>query len=717
MTLDRRYIPAFSIETVIFDKDIGEPLSNGEVTFYQDNQRATLKSVWQISGTSPDYTFTLLPNPMTLSSIGTFVDGSGNPVVPYFLPFDSEDNPEYYYVTVESEGGVEQFRREAVPYIIDLPATTDEASSFTNVLTNPQFVEVNFDTFSSSHTYNFSGASLESVNIAPGWELVVTGTGGVEVERLNPAGSTNRPTNAPYFLKITSSGSISILRLRQRLYQDPSIWAGTWLSAQMTGRSSSEVTFAMRYEDSDGNSTTLLSDTFPSSGAYGTISDNTQLGDSTSPDSAPEGYVDIIIDLQTSVETEISSIQVVPTNDQPVSVIYNQTPRNRQLDQAFNYYKSQLQEKPIPSWLVGWEFPKNPSQFGETKSAGGSANQSRYVWDQTIVYQNKASGVTTSRGDSGSLRLTANVNTQAAIVQYLDSRTAKALLADRLSVNVTAKASSAVNATISLYYTTGGSLPTLTSGFGNSLISTIGSNGKPTALQGPTWTEVPRGSNGDAVFEIETNPTSGFNDYMFSEWDATAQSAIKNATFFAIVIGTSEITSSANVQFLSASLCSGDMATRPAPKSPEQTLQECEYYWESSFASGTVPATTANGALFSPMNEWQFQGTDKEYRSSITPFDIRFNTLKRASPSITLYSTISNTASKVLSFLEHGSTTVDNERDISEWASPVITKKNVHYGTPSTIVYLESKTHASPSFEPATAYIKYQYIADARLGI
>ncbi len=90
MALDSHYIPAFSIEDVLLDKDTGSPLSGGLVYFYRNSQPGTLKSVYQLSGTTPDYTYTPLTNPVVLSSIGTFADSLDNPVIPYFYPYDDD---------------------------------------------------------------------------------------------------------------------------------------------------------------------------------------------------------------------------------------------------------------------------------------------------------------------------------------------------------------------------------------------------------------------------------------------------------------------------------------------------------------------------------------------------------------------------------------------------------------------------------------------------
>src|ERR1017187_6543209 len=116
MTVDARYIPIDLASMVFLDKDTGAPLSGGTFTTYRDNQPQTLKPMYQITGTSPNYTFTQLPDPLILSSIGTFVDSMGNPIIPYYLPWEVilgviTTTPDFYKVVVESSGGVNQFTR------------------------------------------------------------------------------------------------------------------------------------------------------------------------------------------------------------------------------------------------------------------------------------------------------------------------------------------------------------------------------------------------------------------------------------------------------------------------------------------------------------------------------------------------------------------------------------------------------------------------------
>lgn len=139
MTLDPRFICASDLELYLVDKTTGLPLSNGTVTFYSDINRSTLKPIYTISGNPPSYSFIQLPNPSTLSAVGTFQDAGNNNVVPYYLPYDADGNIELYYVVVKDEDGVEQLTREAWPPNVADTGEVDAANSI-NYIPNGQFL-------------------------------------------------------------------------------------------------------------------------------------------------------------------------------------------------------------------------------------------------------------------------------------------------------------------------------------------------------------------------------------------------------------------------------------------------------------------------------------------------------------------------------------------------------------------------------------------------
>ncbi len=138
MALDPQYVLASGLQEGFIDKDSGELLSAGVVTFYSDLNRTDLKPVYEITGTPPNYSYIELPNPLTLSSIGTIQDGSGNDVVPYYKPYDDDGNVELYYITVESEGSVLQFTRMGWPNTI--ASGDDGITESLNLVPNGQFL-------------------------------------------------------------------------------------------------------------------------------------------------------------------------------------------------------------------------------------------------------------------------------------------------------------------------------------------------------------------------------------------------------------------------------------------------------------------------------------------------------------------------------------------------------------------------------------------------
>lgn len=136
MALDSHYILASDLQEYFVDKDTGNPLANGTITFYSDVNRTTLKPVYQLSGSPPNYSYTQLPNPLPLTGVGTISDGAGNDIVPYYYPYDAAGNVELYYIVVQSAGLALQFTREAWPNVV---AASSTSQNLTNYVPNGQF--------------------------------------------------------------------------------------------------------------------------------------------------------------------------------------------------------------------------------------------------------------------------------------------------------------------------------------------------------------------------------------------------------------------------------------------------------------------------------------------------------------------------------------------------------------------------------------------------
>ncbi len=655
--LDPRFIPAFSIEDVLLDKDTGAPLTGGLVYFEQDNQRGTLKPVYQITGTSPNYSFTQLPNPVVLSAIGTFEDSLDNPTIPYFYPYDANGNVELYYVRVTSSADVPQFTRQAQPYI-QSTGSTSVTSAFENELSNPQFAEVSFDTSSSTYVYNFNAAVQEVVNIAPDWDIVVssTATGTVTVSQLTPLGSLNILTNPGTILTINSAG-LSRLRLRQRLYGSPNLWgsgflAGTFLAKTFSG---TNVTLTLYYSQSNGAvvDEAIVTATLLADGVYAAHPGSIAIPASDSIQSFPNAYVDIEFDIPLSVQIAISSVMVSMTGAVSVNnIVYDQQSQNRQIDHLFHYYKPQLEFKPIPSLLTAWDFPLNPAQ-----ALGTSLNittTAAYTWDQTIcqsVVGNIA--VVRSAWSSGFQATTANANEAFYLLQYLDGGQAREVLGNKLAVNINAfrsQAGGAVTCKVYLYVGQAASVfPVLGAAGSIGGATPLAANGvftkNNTAAQGLNWSLIPRSNLGTASGTLSVVSTGDYTqvndvqDLNFNGWEMDDSALISDTTKFAIVVTFSCPTTGTVVTVDSIGLMKGDIATRPAPQTPDEVLTDCQYYWQKSYSPNVIPGTAVAGAPLFATQQAVTSGGNTVLQ--ITGFGFHFpSAMRTTNPTITLYTPI-----------------------------------------------------------------------------
>lgn len=187
MALDTRYIPLNFLQQYFVDIATGLPLAGGIVTFYKDQARTQLKDIFQISGTPPNYTYTALPNPLTLSANGTFVDASGNDISVYAFPYDSAGAVELYFVTVYSNLAVFQFSREGLPNTGT--QSVSDLGSVVNYVPNGQFLLHN----------NIMSAVVADIGKVT-QAVTVVAPGGWTFERAPGATSTD-------FVKFTNFGS------------------------------------------------------------------------------------------------------------------------------------------------------------------------------------------------------------------------------------------------------------------------------------------------------------------------------------------------------------------------------------------------------------------------------------------------------------------------------------------------------------------------------
>jgi hypothetical protein len=650
MSLDERYITTVNLEPYFVDKQTGLPLANGKIYFWTDDQRNTPKTVYELTGAPPNYTYTALPNPITLSSVGTIQNAGGDNIALYYYPYDDNGDIELYYIEVFSDTNVmvPQFTREAWPNVSpgNDPATNGEGG-FVNALSNPQFVEVLFDV-DDGLVISYTGNGTTEVEFAPGWFVRIehTNAGSVTINRNSVIGSSVFATNPPYTLSVAAGANIAVLEIVQRLTNNPGIWASTtgipgYIAASiMLGNNTSAE---MYYQPSVGTERQLLNYT-NNSGLPKEYNNTTLIPASDNTANSNVGYVDIAVRLNNAGTSLISSIQVVGLATNEANIRFDQEPANRQRAHLAWYYKPQLAYKPIPSYLIGWDFPQNPAQFlGDTVAASAfGANKSRYFWDQTIIFQGANSGVGITRAPSGALRVTTPVNSQFALIQYLDQKTAREALNNKIAAHLrlTTNRIAQLGGVVSLWYTTDANLPTVTDGTNDSLVLTLGATGKPATFNGANWFEVPRSNLGDAFFDIDPPATTLMNDIALTGWNLNDPTLANGATFFAIVVGFELANAADYFDFHSIGLCAGEMATPPAPKTPSEVLLDSQRFYWKTFLPSTVPVQNAGVDTGYP--QWPAVVATAGVQNT---HQVLLPTPMRATPTVTLFNPANTNAS------------------------------------------------------------------------
>lgn len=695
------YQAMFPLQEVILGKDDGLPLANGIVTFYEDSSRtgAPIKKAIFQQVQLPDntYEFVQLNNPITLSAIGSFMDDNGNDIIPFLYPYSGlPTDPtrgaiQLYYITVQDSNGVAQFTREGWPPNMATSSNVlSEFQSPTNELSNPQFNIVNFTPLTG---YTFDVTGSQSTEIAPDWVVDTTGTGAVTVAQV--VMPLNTPSNPPYALKISST-AVTTIQLRQRLTVSSRLLASNYVSGTFIAKSTSApVQLALSYRPSTSTSTTLVvqiaSGTTTTSNFTTIANSEAALINISNVDSAPTGYIDIFFDIPPSAEVEISSVQIVGVQNSGSSTQYMQQSNAREIDHLYHYYNLPLQEKPISSYLIGWDFPLNPAQWGATVSPNASGtNKSYYAWDQTIVFQSANSAIAISRESTANLfTLTAAVSTQIGIIQYLDATDAKQVLFQAatggISVNVEAEITTVQQVTVSLWWSANPVGTGMTTG--NSLVTALDATGHPSVEAG--WSEIKLASNlGNATFtSLGTLSTQkvGFSNFV-------DDNAYKTGISFAIVVGFSTAAPGAIIEINSISLVPGKIPTKPAPKTLNEVLMDCQRYYQKSFAPSTIPSNNAgfSGTAFGLQNKGQLVSTDGPY--------IKFSFPMRVAP-----------IGKVI--LYNPSATNNNIRNITVPGDySASTANTIHVGGFLT-------TGMSNSTSAALNLIAVNWSADARLGV
>lgn len=206
------------------------------------------------------------------------------------------------------------------------------AFASSNQVTNPQFALFDLQT-----PTTIGATNPPPIQIAPGWELLVAGTGTVTITQVPLNNSNANPSNAPYALRLTMNGwtNDSVI-LRQRFRQNGMLWANkivsTTLTALMTG--SPQSVTANLVDSNNAVLGTVLPLT-PINEEWNEYTGYAQLPATTNPNTPPAAYIDYLLHLPSNIDIYLTSFQLV-VQDLPVQPSFEQDSIDRQIDHTYN---------------------------------------------------------------------------------------------------------------------------------------------------------------------------------------------------------------------------------------------------------------------------------------------------------------------------------------------------------------------------------------------
>lgn len=135
-----KFVSAAMLQDLLVDKD-GTPMANGTITLYHDNARTILKNWYYQTGAPGSYTYTALPNPMTLSAAGTIEDQNGVDTIPFYYPWSETDESvrDAYYIVIQNAAQTNQITRANFPYGFAGGGNITTIDTFNNLIVNNGF--------------------------------------------------------------------------------------------------------------------------------------------------------------------------------------------------------------------------------------------------------------------------------------------------------------------------------------------------------------------------------------------------------------------------------------------------------------------------------------------------------------------------------------------------------------------------------------------------
>lgn len=611
-----------------------------------------------------------------------------------------------------------------------------------NLITNPQFADVYF---TSPLTFTQGSIGTYTVDVAPGWQLILTGAGTtIFTQGTNPGGD-HLFGNPAYYLEINNSGWTTAY-LTQTLNNNGSIFAGGAVAVAFTAQAiTSTETVAVIYNpnSSPANAQNIFSGTIDTGGfgQYYGVLPNIPLNPTFTSNNANTGTaanVQIQFALPGTGIVELSNIQVVgqstplttdfvsPTSvegDQGSVPHYQELTYEQMVNAEFNVYKNSMFREPKDTFLVGWDFPLNPWQFTTKTVTNVAANQ--YTADQTIVIQqnyvasatgnNIAVGQAPELNNLGFEAKAVTAHNQFGVLQYIPAEVNTPYFGSIVSSMVKAQLIStktpATTVKIKMRLLYLNNTPSSTS---QNYPVASWTESTPTVISDPVFAAgitavIPRN---DPVYTLSTSVESfSFDNISLPALVATPQTL---GIFLYTVSNMDNAATADAIVINDISLVYNDFALASNPKTADQVLRECEYYYEKSYDLSNLPgASTSNNMITAPQN--MYGGAD----FYVTSIEVQYKQTKYKTPTMTLYAQDGTINTIKLIAFKDGSAAIATggslnlnpfNAPIADWAvQPYIDRALlVSQGTTT------SQITATTTFNEGFA--QFHYTLDSRLG-
>lgn len=639
------------------------------------------------------------------------------------LPQNLYFNPDLVY-RIEIRSGPTQ--NDALLYLIenyvpDNGGSSPSGTSFAgsqNLIIDPNFSDISFSspvTFTTQGTYN----------IAPGWQLILTGAGSSTLTQFPIAADSGLAGNPPFALEILSSGWTSA-QLVQTFTNNGAIFAngGSIAMSMLAKTALYPFSPVLSYLQNGSLIGSVPNPPVPTAvGVYTTIGGIiSPVPPSINSVSGSAGYTQMTISLPTNDTIYITNVQFVGQSS-PISASTSLPPYQEQsyaqiVNQEFYIYRDSILNHPKNSILTGWNFGNNPWQFAPPVSQSVAANQ--YTADQTIVIQqnyvagpvgnNIAVGRASVANNYGYQATAVTAHNQFAILQWIDaasirqywgqimSSMVKAFLSTTHSTSVRIKARLIWKAT----------LPTNPATQTDPISSwTEGSD--PVAAAGYTLIA----PQNDPSYLLTSTPTEySFNGFVLP---ASSNANMTLGILIYTVGNMSQTATADSVTFNDVSLVQNLYALPTQPETYDETLKKCQYYYEMSyenFASVGVASTLSSQLIF-PQVAITSGGTTVMYGNAFT---IPFKVPKRISPTVTLYSPATGASANVHAAAYSSSSSVYGDSAGADYAATNYSSAGgLNYYGYNIVLGAAAGPNTTHVTAPQAAIISLQYTADSRI--